>query len=181
MAKKEFVRGDERLAGWPMVALVITSALVFTYLFYQFSHRKRPLEQATASSKSPASVNRYLKEAYFKKMIEEQRIDNEITRKEAKQGLPDVAHPVPQDDVGPMLDLEQELTHRYQQPEQDYDILTPDDKVQYDLKMQQDAHRNNEKMREEFIRQLKENAKKDGFNIKIDKDLNMQVVEPPGR
>ncbi len=138
-------------------------------------------EQKDSASRKEDRVDQHYRSLYMKKMREEMQIDNERFRHEAKQGIPQRWQgPNVRSPNWPGIDAAQEQGSRFEEDrrQSEYDVTTPEDYVQNEIRLRQEQDYDNYRMQQEFIRQLKENARRDGYELRIDKDLRAYPVRP---
>lgn len=139
------------------------------------------VEKEDSASVKEDRADRYYRALYMKKLRQEMQIDNDRVRNEAKKGILNNGQQQKIDSNNwPSIEAEQEQAKRFEEEKshRDFDVLTPEDRVQAEIKRRQDEELANEEMRREFIRQLQENARKDGIEIRIDKNLRAYPVGP---
>jgi hypothetical protein len=142
---------------------------------------KQKIQHSESSSIKEDRADGYYRQLYLRKMRQEMQIDNERARSEARKGIPTHGQQQKIDSqTWPGVGAEQEQAKRFEDEKsaRDFDVLTPEDRIQYEIKKRQDEEYATEQMRREFIRQLQENARKDGIEIRVDKNLRAYPVGP---
>ncbi len=161
--------------------LILLMGIVSFYLLSKGPKATKPLPKAGQienSSFKEDKADRYYRSLYLKKMHEEMQVDNEKNRREARRGL---NHPnIKNESQWPGLDAQQEQAWRFEEEKRvrDFDVYTPEDHVQAEIRRRQEEQFENERLQREFIRQLQENARRDGIEIRIDKNLRAYPVGP---
>jgi hypothetical protein len=156
------------------LSLLVLFLGIAAFYFLSLGIREKPVKKTEfneSSSVKEDRADRNYRELYMKKLRQEMQVDNERVRRDAKKGIPAQGQPQKLDNQAwPDIDAQQEQAHRFdhQKKGEEYDVLTPEDRVQYEIKKRQEEEYATEEARREFIRQLKENAKRDGIEIRVD-------------
>lgn len=172
---KNIERRDKNV-GLSILILVLGVASLY-FLFQPAKGKgksKVKVEKSDSASVKEDRADRYYRALYLKKLRQEMQIDNDRVRNEAKKGIPNQG-PYKKFDTNnwPGVEADQEQARRFEEEKsaREFDVVTPEDRIQNEIKRQQDEEYINEEMRQEFIRQLQENALKDGIEIRVDKNL----------
>ncbi|OQW54650.1 MAG: hypothetical protein A4S09_05700 [Proteobacteria bacterium SG_bin7] len=170
---------DRRDSNVGLSLLILLLGIASFYFLFQPSKSKNSptlkTEKSDSASIKEDRADRYYRALYLKKLRQEMQIDNDRVRNEAKKGIHNQSANKKLDTNNwPGIEAEQEQARRFEREEKsarDFDVVTPEDRIQNEIKRQQDEEYMNEEMSREFIRQLQENARKDGIEIRIDKNL----------
>ncbi len=170
------VKKDNKNVGLSLLILALgIGAFYFLFQSVKGGSKSAPkIEKSESASIKEDRADKYYRALYLKKLRQEMQVDNDRVRNEAKKGIPSQgSHRKLDPGNWPGIEAEQEQANRFEDEKRarDFDVVTPEDRIQNEIKRQQDEEYINEEMSREFIRQLQENARKDGIEIRIDKNL----------
>jgi hypothetical protein len=138
------------------------------------------VESTSLSSKQyDKRVSRHLQELYHKRALDRlrTRVENKelVLKTKLQDGRPAVQG---EDDIGiGGIDLHSENPHA-DAASLSRKSLTADDRIQQALLEGQNDYAENKILREEYIKAFRENARRDGFRVKLDKNLNVISIDP---
>ena len=121
-------------------------------------------------------VNRYLKDAYNKKQLEQVRAKNEIDRNNPIADVPrqgEVRKSQAEEYSGGDIESED----RWSTTADPMGVMTPEEMIQYQLKFKQEENLRSQQEREAFIQQFIENARRNGLEVQIDQNLKVRSVK----
>lgn len=133
-------------------------------------------DQASVRRSNEERVNRYLKDAFNKKQLEEIRVKNELGRTNPAAGLPRqgvVVKPAPTEYSGGDIEPENKWGHN----EVDLGSMTPEETIQYQLKLKQEEAARTRQEQEAFIEQFVENARRNGLEVQVDQNLKVKSIK----
>lgn len=181
-AKDQSTQDSDKLIYYSIFILVVSVLVVLIFIVHHVldsrGHAKLKDEAGNSdfSSRIPADkVGRHYRDTYMKKYFQERRIDNEVIREEATRGLTNTGTPLPQNNESgwPSIYAEPEQAGRFNQEKPKFEVNSSQDVIQKQLIDEQQMALESEREREEFVRQFIENARRQGVEVQVDKNLRV--------
>ncbi|MDZ4661189.1 MAG: hypothetical protein SGJ18_06165 [Pseudomonadota bacterium] len=170
----------ESLTGFlPYIFLIIGLSLLLVSLSKKKTVAVNGIEssdQASVRRLNEERVNRYLKDAYNRKQLEEIRAKNDFGRTNPAAEVPSQGA-VPSRPVNEYSGGDLETEDKWSIEAISTSNMTPEEYVQYQLKLKQDELYRAQQEREGFIAQFIENARRNGFEVQVDQNLKVKSVK----